>query len=133
MLEKQPFLHYNCSSWNGTKLVLKELKGIIIMKYSESNITPKILRSLDEMGFVDMTPIQEMAIPVLKEGIDIIGQAQTGTGKTAAFGIPMLSKIDPKLKKTQALILCPTRELAIVYNNRVPVSKATLEFLNYFE
>ena len=113
MLEKQPFLHYNCSSWNGTKLVLKELKGIIIMKYSESNITPKILRSLDEMGFVDMTPIQEMAIPVLKEGIDIIGQAQTGTGKTAAFGIPMIEAVDNRCSGIQGLVLCPTRELAV--------------------
>ena len=50
------------------------------MKYSESNVDKKILRSLEEMGFVDMTPIQEMAIPVLMEGQDIIGQAQTGTG-----------------------------------------------------
>ena len=60
-----------------------------------------------------MTPIQEMAIPELMEGRDIIGQAQTGTGKTAAFGIPMIEGIDPKDNGVQGLILCPTRELAI--------------------
>lgn len=83
------------------------------MKYSESNVDPKILRSLDEMGFVDMTPIQEMAIPTLMEGRDIIGQAQTGTGKTAAFGIPMIEAVDNRCDGIQGLVLCPTRELAI--------------------
>ena len=83
------------------------------MKYSESNIDKKILRSLEEMGFVDMTPIQEMAIPALMEGQDIIGQAQTGTGKTAAFGIPMIEAVDNHCKGIQGLVLCPTRELAI--------------------
>ena len=72
-----------------------------------------ILRAVKEMGFEEMTPIQAEAIPVVMEGKDIIGQAQTGTGKTAAFGIPMLQMIDPKSKALQALILCPTRELAI--------------------
>lgn len=65
------------------------------------------------MGFEEGTPIQAKAIPVQMEGQDIIGQAQTGTGKTAAFGIPLLQKMDPKNKKLQALVLCPTRELAI--------------------
>lgn len=83
------------------------------MKYNESNVDPKILRSLDEMGFVDMTPIQEMAIPALMEGRDIIGQAQTGTGKTAAFGIPMIEAVDNRCDGIQGLVLCPTRELAI--------------------
>ena len=83
------------------------------MKYSESTIDPKILRSLEEMGFVDMTPIQELAIPVLMEGVDIIGQAQSGTGKTAAFGIPMIEAVDNRCKEIQGLVLCPTRELAI--------------------
>ena len=64
-------------------------------------------------GFEKLSPIQEQAIPYLLEGEDIIGQAQTGTGKTAAFGIPMLQKIDPERKKLQGVILCPTRELAI--------------------
>ncbi len=65
------------------------------------------------MGFEEASPIQAQAIPVQAEGRDIVGQAQTGTGKTAAFGIPMLQKIDPKVKKLQAVALCPTRELAI--------------------
>lgn len=83
------------------------------MLYSESNINPKILMGLAEMGFVEMTPIQEQAIPVLLQGRDIIGQAQTGTGKTAAFGIPMIENIIPGADKVQGLVLCPTRELAI--------------------
>ncbi|MBR4019788.1 MAG: DEAD/DEAH box helicase [Firmicutes bacterium] len=83
------------------------------MKYSESNVHENILKALDEMGFVDMTPIQERAIPVLQSGKDIIGQAQTGTGKTASFGIPMIESIDKKCNGIQGLVLCPTRELAI--------------------
>lgn len=83
------------------------------MKYSESNVNKNILKALDEMGFVDMTPIQEKAIPVLQSGKDIIGQAQTGTGKTASFGIPMIEAIDKKCNGIQGLVLCPTRELAI--------------------
>lgn len=81
--------------------------------YAESAIHPAILRAVQEMGFEEMTPIQAQAIPVLLEGKDVIGQAQTGTGKTAAFGIPTLQRIDPANRKLQALILCPTRELAI--------------------
>ena len=65
------------------------------------------------MGFEEATPIQAQAIPVVMSGRDVIGQAQTGTGKTAAFGIPMLQSIDTSVKKTQVLILSPTRELAI--------------------
>lgn len=83
------------------------------MNYNESMIDKRILKGLDEMGFVEMTPIQEMAIPVLLEGKDIIGQAQTGTGKTAAFGIPMIENLRSKASGVQGLILCPTRELAI--------------------
>lgn len=73
----------------------------------------RILRAVKEMGFEQLSPIQEQAIPCLLEGEDIIGQAQTGTGKTAAFGIPVLQKVNPDLRKLQTLILCPTRELAI--------------------
>jgi ATP-dependent RNA helicase DeaD len=83
------------------------------MNYNESQIDKRILKGLAEMGFVEMTPIQEMAIPVLLEGKDIIGQAQTGTGKTAAFGIPMIENLRSKASGVQGLILCPTRELAI--------------------
>jgi len=79
----------------------------------EGMLDERIVRAIKEMGFVKLSPIQEQAIPYLLEGEDIIGQAQTGTGKTAAFGIPALQKIDPDLKKLQTIILCPTRELAI--------------------
>src|SRR6056297_662732 len=65
------------------------------------------------MGFEETTPIQTDAIPSILKGKDIIGQAQTGTGKTAAFGIPLLDEVDTKNKNPQAIILCPTRELAI--------------------
>lgn len=83
------------------------------LRYEDSGICPEILRAVQEMGFEVMTPIQEQAIPVLLEGKDIIGQAQTGTGKTAAFAIPMIQTIDPKIRKPQGIILCPTRELAM--------------------
>ena len=83
------------------------------MKFEELNIKPEILRAVEDMGFEEATPIQSQAIPVMESGVDMIGQAQTGTGKTAAFGIPILEKVDPKLKKLQAIVLCPTRELAI--------------------
>lgn len=83
------------------------------VRFDELNLYPEILRGIQEMGFEEATPIQGKAIPVVMEGVDIIGQAQTGTGKTAAFGIPLLMKVDPKNKKTQEIVLCPTRELAI--------------------
>lgn len=83
------------------------------MRYQDANINPRILKAVKEMGFETMSPIQEQAIPVLLAGKDIIGQAQTGTGKTAAFGIPMIQNVDSELKKLQAIVLCPTRELAI--------------------
>ncbi len=83
------------------------------MKYEDANIDARILRAVAELGFEHMTPIQEQTIPVFMTGQDIIGQAQTGTGKTAAFGIPILQKIDPDNKNLQAVILCPTRELAM--------------------
>jgi ATP-dependent RNA helicase DeaD len=83
------------------------------MRFEELDINPKILRGIQEMGYEEASPIQAQAIPVILEGHDIIGQAQTGTGKTAAFSIPLLEKIDVKEKHLQALILCPTRELAI--------------------
>ena len=87
--------------------------GELLVRYEESGIDERILRAVEEMGFVQMTPIQEKAIPVFLEGRDVIGQAQTGTGKTASFGIPVLHKVDPNNKKTQVIILSPTRELAI--------------------
>ncbi len=76
-------------------------------------ILPEIEKAIVEMGFEQLTPIQEQAIPALLEGKDMIGQAQTGTGKTAAFGIPLLQNLNPEENAVQAIVLCPTRELAI--------------------
>jgi len=79
----------------------------------EPLLDERIVRAIRKMGFEKLSPIQTMAIPVLLNGEDVIGQAQTGTGKTAAFGIPAIQRCDPELKKLQTIILCPTRELAI--------------------
>lgn len=79
----------------------------------EPLLDSRIVRAIHDMGFVNLSPIQTQAIPKLLEGKDIIGQAQTGTGKTAAFGIPLIQKVNPDLRKFQAIVLCPTRELAI--------------------
>ncbi len=83
------------------------------VRYEDSGLDEKILRAVSEMGFEYMSPIQKAAIPVMLEGKDIIGQAQTGTGKTAAFGIPLLQQVDSANKHLQAVVLCPTRELAM--------------------
>ena len=83
------------------------------IRFEEMELNNKILRAVRDMGFEEPSPIQARAIPLEREGKDIIGQAQTGTGKTAAFGIPLLEKVDPKSRKLQAIVLCPTRELAI--------------------
>ncbi len=82
-------------------------------KFEDLQLDERILRAITDMGFEATTPIQARAIPAQAQGLDIVGQAQTGTGKTAAFGIPMLQKINPRNKKLQAVVLCPTRELAI--------------------
>ena len=89
---------------------VKEQDGIASI---EPLLDNRIVRAIREMGFEKLSPIQEQAIPYLLQGEDIIGQAQTGTGKTAAFGIPAIQHINPDVKKLQTIILCPTRELAI--------------------
>ena len=76
-------------------------------------LSPEVARAVEDMGYETPTPIQLEAIPVLLAGRDVIGQAQTGTGKTAAFGIPMAEAVEPGEKYVQALVLCPTRELAM--------------------
>ena len=81
--------------------------------FADLNISPDILAAVTEMGFTTPSPIQAEAIPPILAGRDVIGQAQTGTGKTAAFGIPALELIDPADRSVQVLILCPTRELAV--------------------
>ncbi len=81
--------------------------------FKELGLSPQIQQAIDELGFEDPTPIQEEAIPELLGGHDVIGQAQTGTGKTAAFGLPLLQYVDPGVDEVQAVVLTPTRELCI--------------------
>jgi ATP-dependent RNA helicase DeaD len=83
------------------------------LRFEEINLSDDIRKGISAMGFEEMSPIQAQAIPVVMAGKDIIGQAQTGTGKTAAFGIPILEMINGNDKSIQALVLCPTRELSI--------------------
>ncbi|GMO51570.1 MAG: DEAD/DEAH box helicase [Candidatus Endomicrobiellum trichonymphae] len=83
------------------------------LKFNELNLSSEILKAVEDLGFEEATPIQSLSIPKMMTGIDIIGQSQTGTGKTAAFGIPVLEKTNAKNKVVQSVILCPTRELAI--------------------
>jgi ATP-dependent RNA helicase DeaD len=82
-------------------------------KFEDLPISRELRKAVKEVGFEAMTPIQAKAIPLILEGKDIIGQAQTGTGKTLAFGLPLLDSIQPSIRKTQAIVLCPTRELAV--------------------
>ncbi|MEK6276459.1 MAG: DEAD/DEAH box helicase [Actinomycetota bacterium] len=81
--------------------------------FRDLGLTAEIQLALDELGYQEPTPIQEQAIPELLAGNDVIGQAQTGTGKTAAFGLPLLQYLDPDSEETQAIVLTPTRELCI--------------------
>ncbi len=83
------------------------------MSFTDLGTDPNILRSIDEMGYEEPTPIQSRCIPAILNGRDLVGQAQTGTGKTAAFGIPAIQLVNKKSKIPSILILCPTRELAI--------------------
>lgn len=83
------------------------------MKFSELGLQQDLLKAIKRSGFEEATPIQAATIPLVLEGKDVIGQAQTGTGKTAAFGLPVLNKIDAKIATIQAVIVSPTRELAI--------------------
>lgn len=82
-------------------------------KFSDLPLPENILATLTSLGYETPTPIQALTIPPMAEGKDVVGQAQTGTGKTAAFALPLLSRIDPDIREPQALILAPTRELAI--------------------
>lgn len=83
------------------------------MKFTELNLSPELLAAVERAGFEEATPIQSETIPLALAGKDVIGQAQTGTGKTAAFGLPMLEKIDATKRQIQGLVIAPTRELAI--------------------
>ncbi len=83
------------------------------LKFEELGLSKEVLRAIADLGFEEASPIQSEAIPVVMTGRDIVGQAMTGSGKTAAFGIPIIEKVDAKQRIPQALVLCPTRELAI--------------------
>ena len=85
------------------------------MKFTDLPLKPEILRALDEMGYEELTPIQEKSIPPILECRDLVGIAETGSGKTGACGIPLVQRVDPELNEVQALILVPTRELAQQY------------------
>ena len=81
--------------------------------FDDLSLPPDLRRAVQDLGFEEPTPIQALAIPAIRQGLDVIGQAHTGTGKTAAYGLPLLEKIDPGNRAIQALVICPTRELAI--------------------
>lgn len=83
------------------------------VKFEEMELSKEIKKAIEDMGFEEASPIQAQTIPIILEGYDVVGQAQTGTGKTAAFGIPLIEKIEPGNKSVQAIVLLPTRELAI--------------------
>src|SRR5436309_15829943 len=82
-------------------------------RFSELELAPELLKAIERMGFEEASPIQSAAIPVLLGGADVVGQSQTGSGKTAAFGIPAIQTVDASVRAPQVLILCPTRELAV--------------------
>ncbi len=82
-------------------------------KFAELGLSAEVLKAVDKMGFEEASPIQTAVIPLLLSGKDVVGQSATGSGKTAAFGIPAVEKVDAKKKAVQVLILCPTRELAV--------------------
>jgi ATP-dependent RNA helicase DeaD len=99
-----------------------------VSTFRDLGLSAELLGALDELGYTEPTPIQQQAIPELLAGHDVIGQAQTGTGKTAAFGLPLLQYLDPSSDETQALVLTPTRELCIqvtqalrVYAEHIPI------------
>lgn len=81
--------------------------------FESFDLAPPLLQAIGELGYEEPTPVQEQTIPLLLEGRDVIAQARTGTGKTAAFALPMLQMLDPESRKTQGLVLAPTRELTI--------------------
>src|SRR5678816_3115240 len=87
--------------------------------FSELSLSPEVLKAIDKLGFEQAAPIQASAIPILMSGGDVVGQSQTGSGKTAAFAIPAIERVDVKQRAVQVLILCPTRELAIQVSEEV--------------
>ncbi len=89
------------------------MAGMQKKPFSELGLSPEVLKAVANMGFEESTPIQSAAIPVVMSGVDVVGQSQTGSGKTAAYAIPAIERVDPQQRAAQVLILCPTRELAV--------------------
>ena len=87
--------------------------------FSELGLSAETLKAIEKLGFEQASPIQAEAIPVLMTGADVVGQSQTGSGKTAAFAIPAIEKVNADLRQVQVLILCPTRELAVQVSEEV--------------
>src|SRR5258707_33281 len=95
-----------------------------MMTFEGLGVDPRLVQATDALGFKNPTPIQEQAIPVLLSGTkDLVGLAQTGTGKTAAFGLPLLQLIDVAQKHPQALVVCPTRELCMQIVSEIELFK----------
>ena len=93
-----------------------EINGEIVndkVRYADLNLSPELMRAIDKKGYVQATPVQAGAIPYFMEWKDVIAKAPTGTGKTFAFGIPMVEHSDPQGTQVTGLVLAPTRELAI--------------------
>ncbi|MBE6973856.1 MAG: DEAD/DEAH box helicase, partial [Ruminococcaceae bacterium] len=93
-----------------------EINGEIVndvIRYDQLGLSAEVMRAIDKKGYVEATPVQTGAIPCFMEWKDVIAKAPTGTGKTFAFGIPMVEHIDPAVDEVQGLVLAPTRELAI--------------------
>lgn len=88
-------------------------KANMVVSFAELGLSEPTLKAVTELGYEEPTPIQAQTIQLMLEGVDVIAQAQTGTGKTAAFALPIIEKLDPKIRATQALVLTPTRELAV--------------------
>ncbi len=87
--------------------------------FSDLGLSPEVLKAIDKLGYEQAAPIQAAAIPVLMQGKDVVGQSQTGSGKTAAFAIPAIEKVDPAKRAVQVLVLCPTRELAVQVSEEI--------------
>jgi len=93
--------------------VAGDTRNMQIQYFKDLPLSAQVMKGVEELGFTNLFPIQAQAIIPLLEGRDVIGQAQTGTGKTAAFGIPMIERLDPRSRNVQGLVLAPTRELAV--------------------
>ena len=97
------------------------------MTFSEIGLNDEILKAITDLGFEEPTPIQQESIPfVLSEETDLIALAQTGTGKTAAFGLPVIQKIDFGKTQTQSIILCPTRELCLQITKDLEIERINI-------